>query len=217
LNGLNPEVRISDICAVKKYKNLKQKVQMNSKSKVLALVIFLFSTAVFANTTPIKMLVVSDATRGVYKVVYRNAESGKVKVSIYTGSHELVFSETIANVESFVRPYNFSNLSQGAYTIVVEDKNGKTEEKVDYFFKKVESEVEVTKIANESNKYLLSVENRETDLIQVRIIDQNSNLLHEQSMTVNGKFSVIYNLNQVKGAVSFQVTGSNGNVKTIDF
>jgi len=217
LNGLNPEVRISDICAVKKYKNLKQKVQMNSKSKVLALVIFLFSTAVFANTTPIKMLVVSDATRGVYKVVYRNAESGKVKVSIYTGSHELVFSETIANVESFVRPYNFSNLSQGAYTIVVEDKNGKTEEKVSYYFKKVQSIVEVTKIANEANKYLLSVENKDADLIDVKILDAESNILHQQSMTVNGKFSVIYNLTAIKGEITFEVIGSDGLIKTIKY
>lgn len=189
---------------------------MKFTSKILAFVLFMFSAAAFANA-PVRMAVISDATRGVYKVVYKNAEAGKVKVSIFNSGRELVFTETLSNVDAFVRPYNFSNLSQGEYTIVIEDKNGKSEEKISYYFKKVESAVEVTKIANEANKYLLSIENKEADLIQVKILDAESNVLHEQTMNVHGKFSVIYNLNQVKGALSFQITGSNGKTTTIDY
>ncbi len=163
------------------------------------------------------MTVVADATTGIYKVVYQSAEVGKVKISIFDETNGLVFTETLTNVESFARPYNLSNLTQGEYTIVVEDKNGRTEEKINYSFKKVESAVEVVKIANEANKYLLSIQNKETDLILVRIYDNESNLLHEQSMTVNGKFSVIYNLNKVKTAPTFVVTGSNGEPRTINY
>ena len=190
---------------------------MKSMSKVLALVLFMFATAVANANAPIKMTVISDATRGIYKVVYKTTEVGKVKVTIFAASHEMIFTETISNVESFVRPYNFNTLPQGEYTIVVEDKNGKTEEKVNHFFKKVESVVEVVKIANEANKYLLSVENKETDLIEVKIFDAASNLLHEQSMTVSGKFSVVYNLSKVKGDVTFEVTGSNGKTTTVKY
>ncbi|SRR5260221_3461073 len=189
---------------------------MNSRTKFFALIIFMFG-ALVSNAAPLKVAVVSDATAGIYKLIYKTSEAGKVKVSIYNVGRELIFTETLLNVESFIRPYNFSNLSQGEYTIVVEDKNGKTEEKVNYFFKKVTSTVEVSKIANEANKYLLSVENKETDLIDVKILDGADNILHQQSMTVNGKFSVIYNLTKVKGEVTFQVTGSNGQTKTIKY
>jgi hypothetical protein len=129
----------------------------------------------------------------------------------------MIFTETLTHVESFSRPYNFSNLGQGEYTIVIEDKAGRTEEKVSYFFRKVESTVAVTKIANEANKYLLSVENKNADLIDVKIVDAESNILHEQSMTVNGKFSVIYNLTTIQGEITFVVIGSDGLIKTIKY
>jgi flagellar hook assembly protein FlgD len=190
---------------------------MNTKTKMLTLVALMMSAVFSYAASPIKMSVVSDATTGIYKVVYRSAEAGKVKVSILDANKELVFTETLNNVESFSRPYNFSNLSQGEYTIVVEDKNGKTEEKVSYHFVKVQSTIEVAKIGNEQNKYLLSVENKATDLIHVRILDVTGNVLHEQSMTVNGKFSVVYNLNKVKTAPIFEVSGSDGAMKTVNF
>lgn len=190
---------------------------MNAKSRIFAMVVFLFIAVVANAASPVKMTVISDVTTGIFKVSYKSTEVGKVKVSIFNESQELVFTETLTNVESFVRPYNLSNLSQGEYTIVVEDKNGKNEQKVNYTFNKVESAVEVIKIANEANKYLLSVQNNESDLIQVRIYDNEHNLLHEQSMTVNGKFSVIYNLNKVKTAPTFVVTGSNGEPRTVNY
>ena len=189
---------------------------MNSRTKFFALVIFMFG-AMIANASSLKMAVVSGATTGVYKLIYKGTEAGKVKVSIFNVNRDLIFTETLLNVESFIRPYNFSNLSQGEYTFVVEDKHGKTEEKVDFYFKKVQSTVEVSKIANELNKYLLSVENKEADLIDVKIIDSENNVLHQQAMTVNGKFSVIYNLSTVKGEITFEVTGSNGETKTIKY
>ncbi len=189
---------------------------MNSRTKFFALIIFMLG-AMVANAVPLKTTVIADATAGIYKLIYRTAEAGKVKVSIYNADGDLVFTETLAHVESFTRPYNFSNLSQGEYSIVVEDKNGKTEEKVSYYFKKVQSIVEVTKIANEANKYLLSVENKDADLIDVKILDAESNILHQQSMTVNGKFSVVYNLTAIKGEITFEVVGSDGLIKTIKY
>jgi hypothetical protein len=36
-------------------------------------------------------------------------------------------------------------------------------------------------------------------------------------MTVNGKFSVIYNLTAIKGEITFEVIGSDGLIKTIKY
>lgn len=189
---------------------------MNAKSGIIAAVVFMFF-AVLANGAPVKMSVSADVNSGIFKVTYKSNEAGKVKISIFGAAHELVFTETLARIESFVRPYNLSNLAQGEYTIVVEDRNGRSEEKIDYTFKKVSSAVEITKIANEADKYLLNIQNSERDLIQVRIYDNDGNLLHEQSMSVKGSFSVIYNLSKVKTNPVFEVTGSDGESKRINY
>src|SRR5260221_13122888 len=101
---------------------------MNSRTKFFALIIFMLG-AMVANAVPLKTTVIADATAGIYKLIYRTAEAGKVKVSIYNADGDLVFTETLAHVESFTHLYNFSNLSQGEYSTIVEDKKEKTNKK----------------------------------------------------------------------------------------
>ncbi|HTJ51217.1 MAG TPA: hypothetical protein VL443_17270, partial [Cyclobacteriaceae bacterium] len=77
--------------------------------------------------------------------------------------------------------------------------------------------IDVSKIANATNKYLLSIENKESDQIQVKIFDQAKNVIHEESITVNGKFAVVYNLNKLKSVPTFEVSGSSGVRKNFNF
>jgi hypothetical protein len=59
----------------------------------------------------------------------------------------------------FLRPYNFSGLSAGEYTIQIEDSNGKKTETVDYAAGKIEKLISIVKLAEEG-KYLLSVNSK---------------------------------------------------------
>ena len=68
----------------------------------------------------------------VFNIHYRTAEKGRVKISIIDCKNKTVFSEVLLNTSSFVRPFNFSQLHEGVYTIVLEDKNGKQSEKINY-------------------------------------------------------------------------------------
>ena len=189
---------------------------MNSKitSLVIACVI---SVTAFAKAPLLS--VAPSATASVYDVYYKGTEAGNVKVSIYNNSNELVFSETINGVTSFKRPYNFSNLAQGEYTIVLEDKNGKQVENVSYHMNTVNSFIHVSEVANTENKYMLNVTNDGTESIHVKIFSNENELLHEQQLKVTGTFGLIYNLSQVKSSseVTFEITTSNGKTQRMTF
>ena len=188
------------------------------KSNITALVLVcLTSFAALANA-PASFSIVS-ATASVYSVQYKSAETGKVKVSIYNSAKQLVFSEVLSNVASFVRPYNFSNLSEGEYTIVLEDKNGKQAEKINYAMNKITSVIKVSEVADASDKFLLNVTTTGTEVVTVRIFDSLNNMVYHKEVEVTGNLGIVYNLGQVKlkDKVTFEVSTSNGKVETIVF
>ena len=177
-----------------------------------------FSSSLFAES-PSTMAVIPNATSGIYKVCYKGAEAGKVKLSIVGANNEVVFSEVMTNVSSFIRPYNFSQLAEGEYTIVLEDKAGKQVEQISYHLNKIESTISVSKLAGFENKFILTVANTGSADVYVKISDVAGNVLHEQTEIVKGNYGLIYNLDQVKthGAkVTFEVSTS-GKTYTVTY
>ena len=187
-------------------------------TKITSLVIAcVLSVAAFAKTPLLS--VAPSAIASVYDVYYKGTEEGNVTVSIYNNSNVLVFTETINNVTSFKRPYNFSNLAQGEYTIVLEDKNGKQVENVSYRMSTVNSFIHVSEVANAENKYFLNVTNDGTESVYVKILNNENEVLHEQQLKVTGTFGLIYNLSQVKSSseITFEITTASGKVQRMTF
>jgi hypothetical protein len=179
---------------------------------VLALVI---SVATFAKNPSLS---VSSASSSVYNVAYKAVEAGKVKVSIYNDNNELVFTETLNAVSSFNRPYNFSELAEGEYTIVLESKNDKQAEKVSYRSNKVTTYISMKEVADSANKYQLNLTSSTTDAVSVKIYNASDALVHEQKMKVTGRAGFIFDLNKVKSdMITFEISTSNGNVERITF
>lgn len=192
------------------------------KSKISVFVFaFLMSAVVAFAGAPASTLAVSPvAAQGVYKVYYKSAETGRVRVSIYGRKNQLVFTEVINNVSAFVRPYNFSELEEGEYTIVIEDRNGEQVQKVNYAVSRVNSTIRVVEVPNEASKYCLNVVNDGAEDVSVKIYDANQ-LLHEEIVEVKGQFGVIYNLSKLRltpgTKLTFEVMTSGGTVKTVTF
>jgi hypothetical protein len=151
-----------------------------------------------------------------FKLYYKGAKAGTVKVSIYNNSGELVFNETLKNVESFMRPYNFSGLSEGDYTIAVTNDNGRQIEKIRYWKGKADRFATVKRIAG-SDKYVLSVSNKRSNRLTVRIYDGNGTKVYDASENVSGDFAKVYSLSNVDGDVFFEISDSNGIVSTIQY
>jgi hypothetical protein len=190
---------------------------MKTKSIVLALVMgFVSVAAVAADPVAPKMVVINQKDGGIFKVIYAGTQVGKISLNIYDAANRLVFTETVNGVEGFIRPVNFSAMEAGAYTIEVSDASGKQIQKIDY--KKADKNVNsihLAKVGND-NKYLLAIANT-NEVINVRIFDGSNTLVHNQDVTVAGNYGMIYNLKNVIGTPTFEVTNQAGTTKVVRY
>jgi len=189
------------------------------KAFSLLLMGVLVSTLVFANGTvepgesASAVAVTNCSGSSVVKVFYKAEQAGTVKVSIFSKDNSLVFAETMKRVSGFLRPYNFSGLSAGKYTIQVEDSNGKITETIDYTDGKIEKLISIVKLAEEG-KYLLSVNSKASDVINVNIYNGANQLIHSQEKKIERNFAEVLNLKDIN-RFTIEVTDSKGVLKSI--
>jgi hypothetical protein len=153
----------------------------------------------------------------VFRVIYKGESASKVKLYVYNSSSRVIFSETVNSNGGFIRPLNFSGLQFGEYTIEVTDASGKKSEKVNYQPAKSENTVHVSKLSEANGKFLLSVAQNHGETYTVRIFDAANNLIFTDIKTEAADFAKLYNLKNVVGAVTFEVSNSTGVIKTITF
>ena len=178
----------------------------------------IFSTSLFANNidnpnAATGMAIMKNGTT--VKLFYKGTKQTDVKVSIYNAANTLVYSETIKNVDGFVRPYNFTNLEEGEYSIELHGENGRQVERVIYKLGKVEKLANVMHVTGESNKYILSVANKGQDVLTIKIYGDKGILLYSKTENVDGDFAQVYNLDKYKGNVTFEVSDSKGVTKSL--
>lgn len=139
-----------------------------------------------------------------------------MNVSIYDASNKLVFSDRVRHTDGFTRPYNFSNLSEGDYTIAVEDGSGKTVEKINHRSNKQSKSFHVIRLTSQPGKYLITAAGKGKENVQINIFDEGK-LVHSQSKRTNGDFAQLYNLTKAKGALTFEITGEDGTTKSMTY
>ncbi|MBL7878188.1 MAG: hypothetical protein JNL53_21150 [Cyclobacteriaceae bacterium] len=183
---------------------------MKTKSILFALVMSIVSVAALA-ADPVgpKVVVINQKESGIYKVIYAGEKAGRVTLKIYDQKGSVLFSESLSNVDGFIRPVNFKAMAAGEYTIEVTDASGKQVQKVNYALENQINSVHVAKISGE-DKYLLAVANNNSEEINVRIFDGNNNLVHNENLVVNGNLGLVYNLKNVNGTPTFQITNEMG-------
>ena len=80
--------------------------------------------------SPVGMAVVKSETG--FKLFYKGNKVCDVTVKIYDQKGVEVFSETLKNLDNFMRPYNLNTLTEGEYTVELSNSEGKSTEKVTY-------------------------------------------------------------------------------------
>ncbi len=143
-----------------------------------------------------------------YKLIYKAELASNVKVEIINADNKVVFSEIIKNSDGFARPYNFGSLPEGDYTIRLDNGSNWLSEKISY------RQGEVQKLAHlvtlKDGRYLLTVPGTGEDQLNIRIYGEDGQTLYTASDKVNGDFGRLFNLQQIDGAVSFEISGSSG-------
>jgi hypothetical protein len=163
-------------------------------------------------------------------VIYKSEVVENVRVNIYDQNTNVIYSETVRVQKGFILPVNMGGLKAGEYTIEVAGKNSLQSKKVNYSeVEKTESasvvakaiikpsstlNVHVAKLTDE-NRYIMSIKNSGTQKISVKIFDGTDTLVYHETRVINGDNGLVYNLKEVNGTPTFQVTESNGAAKTI--
>lgn len=144
------------------------------------------------------------------KVFYRGESLNRVTVRIYNADGKIVMEDNVGVFDNFVRPYNFSNLDEGAYTIELSDDSGKQVKQVTYKLGKIEKQARLIKIANENAKYLLMVPTQGNDLLHIKITDDFNRVVYEGNEILNGNFAKVYNLEKITEEFTVEITDKNG-------
>ena len=184
----------------------------------------LMSTAIFANGTddPKKT---SESASGAavirngdntFRVIYKAEKENDVKVSILNDKNELVFSEKVNNTDGFTRPYNFGSLKEGDYTIAIEDQSKKQLEKVSYRSERATKTLNVLKLSKDG-KYLITAAGSGSETITIDIYDGAHNLLHKSIQDTKGNYAQLFNLKDVKGHLTFEISNENGETKSVSY
>jgi len=191
--------------------------------KILTLSLVLVSTVMFANGADDKNPAASASGAAVirngestFRVIYKSEQENDVKISILNDKNQLVYSEQVNNTDGFSRPYNFTSLSEGDYTIAIEDGSKKTLEKISYRTPRASKLLNVLKTGLDG-KYMITAGGKGSETISVSIYDANHTLIHRSLEKTDGDFAKLYNVKSVKGHLTFEIAGENGELKTVSY
>ncbi len=193
---------------------------MKMKNAILASLVVLTSTFAFAADPSSKFAVVASKESSVFKVIYEGSSVGNVLLTIYNEDGSIVYTETIKGIEKFIRPINFDGMIAGEYNIEISDANGKQAQRVSVGstvnFKKRSAVkgAHVAKVGSES-KYLVSISNNGADEVSVRILDGDSNVIFSEKISAAGDFAKVYNLKQIIGNPTFEITSNDGYARIV--
>jgi hypothetical protein len=126
-----------------------------------------------------------------YKLVYPVKETESVWIKIYDSEQRMLLSERVKNKEGFMKSYDFSNLSDGLYTIDIQSKSGKITKEVYHSYKKDDIDFSVVKNP-ENNSLRLLVEGVSKEPVYVDILDRKSETIYEDRVDVGKSFSRVY-------------------------
>lgn len=189
---------------------------MKTKALFFALLLAAVSTTAFAKEDP-GMAIVSSKGSEIFKVIYKGASTGKVKLNILNSQKRVIYSETISGLNGFICPVNFKGLASGNYTIELVDNTGRYQEQVTYKPVSELKSIHVSKLAHEEGKYLLAVANAQDEPISVRIFDELQRVLYNESKTLKGDYAEVFKLVNDRKGYTFEVSDAAGNKKYFTF
>ena len=151
-----------------------------------------------------------------FKLYYKAASESNVKISIFNEEGKMVFTEVLKNIDGFVRPYNLSTAPAGEYTVEVSDQNTTHVEKIMIGEQREAKLASLNPVIGEDGKYLLTVPSTEAKDISIRILADNK-LVYDEVVAISSNFARIYNLQKVKGELTFEIKDQKGNTTVVNY
>ncbi|TRX48906.1 T9SS type A sorting domain-containing protein [Fulvivirga sp. M361] len=196
---------------------------MKTKTHFLALLLTVLSIAAHGTgkekevkTSSVKVVKRSET----YQLFYLEKSSKKVSVRIFDGAGKLIFSERISNENGFIRPYNFSGLSDGLYNIVITDGNSRIIKQVNHHHLSELrpgrlSLVKVDEVEGENRVYKVTIVNQGTGKAKINVLNANKEVVYTVWENLEGNYAKLFNLKRVSGDTSIEVA-VNGETSVFD-
>lgn len=165
--------------------------------------------------TPVGMAVVK--TGAIFKLYYKGLKPADVRVTIFNDKGIPVYKETLRHIESFMRPYNFSTLGEGDYTIELDGEEGKQIQKISYHKFSSKKLMNIIRVAGSEDKYMLRVSNKGSEKLQIRIFDRSNALIYVGNENIEGDFAKIYDLGKTGSGFVFEITDKNGLTQSVTY
>ena len=183
------------------------------KNIITLFAVVLVSTAAFATepgdgskTTGLAVVKKGESTFNVY---YQPAGVTNAKVYIHDSNGKEIYSETVKKTDGFIRPYTFSELDLGEYTVTVVDGEETFTKKLVYELTSVKKLARVAKV--EDGKFLVSIPSSfYTGPADIKIYNDGE-LVHTHHVNTTTDFSQIFNVKKLSGAISLVVVDGKGN------
>jgi hypothetical protein len=166
--------------------------------------------------SPVGMGIIKNGS--IMKVFYKGLKEGDVSVTITNAEGNIVFKERLKHIQSFMRPYNFSNLGEGDYTIKIDSEDGKQQQTVSLKAQSATTRiVSLSRVAKISNKYILSIPYNRSEELQISIYNKQNTLVHSSKVNVDDDFAVVYDLESVGEGFYFEISGDDHAIQTISY
>ena len=180
------------------------------KSKLLAIALLGLSTVAFgrvADTRPSLTVNRVDST-SVYTVTYSNSKPGKVTLIIKDDHENVLVKRMIKNENGFTMPANFASVTEGIYFVETDNGTEKQSVKINYNNNVAPTYSRVVDLGDD--RYLLSSSHVGLETITIKIYDGNNTMIFNEDKKISGGLSMVFNLKNVVGKPSFEVTESSG-------
>jgi len=170
------------------------------------------STGITSMSDPHEVQVVSRADAR-YKLVYPFKKTEMVWIRIYDSEQHLLLSEKVKNQDGFMKSYDFSNLSEGLYTINIQSKSGTIRKEVYHKYQHKDIDVAVEKYPD-NNSYHLVVKGVKRDPVYVDILDAQKETIFEDVVDVGKNFSREYKFEEkLPDIVTFRVSTKDQSIE----
>lgn len=153
--------------------------------------------------------VVRKESSSIYMVNYSDSTPGKVILTIMDPQGNLVVKRLIQNKTGFVMPVNLSSVAQGIYMVYTDNGTEKQNAVINYNNDTAPTYSRIVNLGE--NRYLFTTTHVGKEVITITIYDGNDVRVFGENREIDGVYSMIYNLKNVMGKPSFEVTETSGN------
>lgn len=134
--------------------------------------------------------VVPGTEASTFKVVYTSEKTCNTRMVIRDADGNRIFSEMIRNQCSFIRPYNFTQLPYGEYTITASNEFSEKVTKINHQ-PEPEKTVSFQVVSLKDNKYILLIPDAGVSKLRVKISTQEG-VVYTKIIKISGDYACKY-------------------------